>query len=838
MMLRQFYDKVILSYPKSILFLLLISVTALGYQAQYLEIDASAETLLLEDDKDLAFTRKVNKRYGTSDFLVLTYSPHEDLLADSTLNSLRKLSAELQALDRVESIDSILNVPLLESPPKPVKELIKNVPTLESPGIDKALAKKEFLNSPIYRDNLVSPDFKTTALLINLYDDPLYRELLQQRNSLRKKGKDEPLSVPEEIELEKVLQDFKNHRDKMRLVEHKNISQVRAIADKYRVDAKIFLGGASMVADDLITFISSDLQVFGSAVLVFLMLTLWVIFRQLRWIMLPLITCTFSVITTSGFLGLFGWEVTVISSNFISIQLIITMAITIHLIVRYRELAGLNPEMSQRQLILDSTIFMARPCTFAVLTTVVGFASLVLSGILPVMNFGWMMSAGIGVSLFLTFLIFPVLLMLMPKAMPNTSFESRFALTKIFADITERHGKSILYISVAALILSVVGASKLNVENSFIDYFKESTEIYQGMKLIDQQLGGTTPLDVVINLELSEDDVQPVAQENKDQVKLEDEEEFDSFEEEFEETASEAQYWFTTEKMERIEEIHEYLDGLQQTGKVLSLGTMLKIGKTLNSGKPLDDFMLALLYNELPEHFRKIIMDPYVSVENNEARFYVRIRDSEPDLRRNELLKQIQFDLKDKLDIPEEKGRLANLLVLYNNMLQSLFQSQILTLGVVIVAFLIMFIFLFRSVTIALIAIFPNVLSIGVVLGFMGWMGIPLDMMTITIAAISVGIAVDNTIHYIHRYRFEFAFDRDYLAAMHRSHESIGYAMYYTSITIIIGFSILVLSKFIPSIYFGLLTGLAMLIALVAALTLLPQLMIVLKPLGPEKKKV
>jgi hypothetical protein len=838
MMLRQFYDKVILSYPKSILFLLLISVTALGYQAQYLEIDASAETLLLEDDKDLAFTRKVNKRYGTSDFLVLTYSPHEDLLADSTLNSLRKLSAELLALDRVESIDSILNVPLLESPPKPVKELIKNVPTLESPGIDKALAKKEFLNSPIYRDNLVSPDFKTTALLINLYDDPLYRELLQQRNSLRKKEKDEPLSVPEEIELEKVLQDFKNHRDKMRLVEHKNISQVRAIADKYRVDAKIFLGGASMVADDLITFISSDLQVFGSAVLVFLMLTLWVIFRQLRWIMLPLITCTFSVITTSGFLGLFGWEVTVISSNFISIQLIITMAITIHLIVRYRELAGLNPEMSQRQLILDSTIFMARPCTFAVLTTVVGFASLVLSGILPVMNFGWMMSAGIGVSLFLTFLIFPVLLMLMPKAMPNTSFESRFALTKIFADITERHGKSILYISVAALILSVVGASKLNVENSFIDYFKESTEIYQGMKLIDQQLGGTTPLDVVINLELSEDDVQPVAQENKDQVKLEDEEEFDSFEEEFEETASEAQYWFTTEKMERIEEIHEYLDGLQQTGKVLSLGTMLKIGKTLNSGKPLDDFMLALLYNELPEHFRKIIMDPYVSVENNEARFYVRIRDSEPDLRRNELLKQIQFDLKDKLDIPEEKGRLANLLVLYNNMLQSLFQSQILTLGVVIVAFLIMFIFLFRSVTIALIAIFPNVLSIGVVLGFMGWMGIPLDMMTITIAAISVGIAVDNTIHYIHRYRFEFAFDRDYLAAMHRSHESIGYAMYYTSITIIIGFSILVLSKFIPSIYFGLLTGLAMLIALVAALTLLPQLMIVLKPLGPEKKEV
>ena len=837
MMLRKFYDKFILTYPKSILLLMLICIAALGYQARYLEIDASAETLLLEDDKDLAFTRKVNERYGSSDFLVLTYSPKGDLLADNTLNSLRKLSAELLALDRVESVDSILNVPLLESPPKPVSELIKNVPTLESPGIDKALAKKEFLNSPIYRDNLVSPDFKTTALLINLHDDPLYRELLQQRNSLRKKEKEQSLSSVEQLELEKVLRDFKNHRDKMRLIEHKNISKVRAIADNYRGDAKIFLGGASMVADDLITFIRSDLQVFGSAVFVFLMLTLWVIFRQLRWILLPLITCSFSVVTTSGFLGLFGWEVTVISSNFISIQLIITMAITIHLIVRYRELARLNPEMDQRQLILDSTIFMARPCTFAVLTTVVGFASLVLSGILPVMNFGWMMSAGIGVSLFLTFLIFPVLLMQMPKAMPNTSFESRFALTKIFADITERHGKSILFISVAAFIISIAGAARLNVENSFIDYFKESTEIYQGMKLIDQQLGGTTPLDLIVNLEQSEDEFQQTEQDSNAEVEVEDEEEFDAFEEEFEESAGEAQYWFTAEKMARIEKIHDYLNGLEQTGKVLSLGTMLKIGKTLNSGKPLDNFMLALLYNELPERFRKIIMDPYVSVENNEARFYVRIRDSEPNLRRNELLKQIQFDLKDKLDIPEGKWQLANLLVLYNNMLQSLFKSQILTLGVVIVAFLIMFIFLFRSITIALIAIFPNVLSIGVVLGFMGWMGIPLDMMTITIAAISVGIAVDNTIHYIHRFKHEFTIDRNYLAAMHRSHESIGYAMYYTSITIIIGFSILVLSKFIPSIYFGLLTGLAMLIALVAALTLLPQLLIVLKPLGPENQK-
>ena len=837
MMLRQFYDKIILTYPKTILLLLLLCIAALGYQARYLEIDASAETLLLEDDKDLAFTRKVNQRYGNQDFLVLTFTPKAELLADSTLNTLKELSNDLLVLDRVESVLTILNVPLLESPPKPVKELLEDVPTLSSPGIDKELARKEFLNSPIYSDNLVSPDFKTTALLVNLHDDPLYRELLQQRNHLRSKEKDGTISVIEQKELEEVLIKFKKHRDKMRIVENKNISKVRAIAKKYQSEAKIFLGGASMVADDLVTFIRSDLKVFGSAVLAFLVVTLWIIFRQLRWILLPVITCSFSVLTTSGFLGLFGWEVTVISSNFISIQLIITMAITIHLIVRYREMARLNPDIDQRQLILDSTMFMARPCTFAVLTTVVGFGSLVLSGILPVMNFGWMMSAGIGVSLFLTFLIFPVLLMQMPKIMPNTSFESRFALTKIFADITERHGRTILVISICALIISVIGATRLNVENSFIDYFQEDTEIYQGMKVIDQQLGGTTPLDLIVQLEKSDPETpQQQEAESTDVEELEDEEEFDSFEEEFEESAGEAQYWFTAEKMEQIEEIHDYLDGLDQTGKVLSLGTMLKVGKTLNSGEPLDNFLLALIYNELPEEFRKIVLDPYVSVEHNEARFYVRIRDSEPDLRRNELLTKIKQELPSKLGIPEEKGQLASLLVLYNNMLQSLFRSQILTLGAVILSFLIMFMFLFRSLTIALIAIFPNILSIGVVLGFMGWMGIPLDMMTITIAAISVGIAVDNTIHYIHRFRHEFKSDNNYLASMHRSHESIGYAMYYTSITIIIGFSILVFSKFIPSIYFGLLTGLAMLIALLAALTLLPQLLIIIKPFGAEKQ--
>ena len=831
-MLRSFYDKLILEHSKTILVLILLVVTFLGYEARKLEIDASSETLLLEDDKDLAYTRLINQRYYTPDYLVVTFTPKAGLLEDETLATIRNLSRDLEKLERVESVTSILNVPLLQSPPKPVKELLENVPTLESPGIDRELARQEFLNSPIYQDNLVSKDFKTTALLVNLHDDPLNRELREQRDELRRKEKTGTLSVEEQAQYGQLKADFKAHRDKMRAVESENVAQVRALLDQYRVDSELFLGGLTMIADDLVTFIKNDLQIFGLGVLVFLMITLTVIFRQLRWVLLPVLTCSFSVVATTGLLGMFGWEVTVISSNFISLQLIITMAITIHVIVRYRELARTNPDKSQRELVSDTVVFMAQPCLYAVLTTIAGFSSLILSGILPVINFGWMMSAGVLVSLLLTFLLFPVLQVQFDRLLPNLAFESRFALTEVFARFTERHGTTILWVSIAVAVVSVTGATRLMVENSFIDYFKESTEIYQGMKIIDQKLGGTTTLDVLLDFPENTEEAEPVAV--TDFEGDEDEEEFDSFEEEFEESAGEAQYWFTSDKTEAIQRLHNYLDGLPETGKVISLATLLEVGEVLNDGKPLDGFLLALIYNELPEEFRKLILSPYVSIEHNQARIAVRIRDSQPDLRRNELLKKIRRDLNGKLEFPEEQTHLANLLVLYNNMLQSLFNSQILTLGAVVAALFVMFLILFRSITISLIALFPNVLSIVVVLGFMGWAEIPLDLMTITIAAISMGIAVDNTIHYIYRFQHEFLHDHNYLATMHRAHSSIGYAMYYTSITVIIGFSILVMSNFIPSIYFGLLTGLAMLIALAAALTLLPQLMIFIKPLGPE----
>jgi predicted RND superfamily exporter protein len=823
-----FFDKVILRRPQLVICCILVVVAFLGYKAKDFRLDASAETLIIENDRDLHYSRLIDARYGVQDFLLLAYTPQDDLFADKVLADLERLQNELLQLERVSSVVSILNVPLLESPPVPVKELTENIQTLQSPTVDKKLARIEISKSPLYQNLLVSADLKTTALQIKFPVDEIYRVLLSRRNVLREKQTTGTLSAVETAEFKNVSKQLQKHRDRMKQNRHQDITAIRGIMDKYRQNAELFLGGLSMIADDLVSFIKRDLKVFGLGVLFFLIITLGIIFLKIRWVILPLLCCAFSAISMMGLLGLFGWEVTVISSNFISLQLIITMAITIHLIVRYRELHFINPETEQRKLVLDTVGSMLKPCLYAALTTIAGFGSLLLCDILPVITFGWMMIGGITVSLILTFLFFPAALMLLHKGTPPTGRSQRFALTSFLAEFTEARGGLILAISGIIMIASAIGISRLVVENSFIDYFKDTTEIYQGMRVIDQKLGGTTSMDVIVDL------VEPATSARTAALEADGDSDYklDAFDE-FDKTEDQDKYWFTSDKMAVVKKVHQYLESLPETGKVVSLATLLEIAEDLNDGKPLDNFKLALLYSELPEKFKKSL-SPFVSVEHNQVRLLVRVRDSDKSLQRNKLLQQIRREMTGKLGIKPEHFRLSGMLVLYNNMLQSLFQSQILTLGFVVLALMVMVLILFKSLKIALVAMFPNLLSVTVVLGIMGWISIPLDMMTITIAAISLGIAVDDTIHYIHRFKHEFNVDGNYINTMHRCHGSIGHAMYYTSVTIVIGFSVLVLSNFIPSIYFGLLTGLAMLIALIAALTLLPKLIVVFKPFGLE----
>ncbi len=823
------YDKLVLDHPVFVIICLAVVIGTLGYKARDFKIDASAETLLLENDADLQYTREINNRYGINDFLIIAYTPKTgDLLDENNLAHLGRLQAALSRLKGVVSVLTLLDVPLLESPPISYSEFSGSLPTLQSAATDKALARIELQESPFYRDLIVSPDMKTTALIVNLQIDEIYRDLIQQRNALQAQKAQRPLSAAENTQFEAVQAKLDRHLDLSRKTQHELIVSVRKIMNEYRTEADLFLGGISMIADDMISFIKSDLGLFGLGVFGLLVVMLGIFFKKIRWIVLPMLCCFLSVISMMGILATFGWEVTVISSNFISLQLIITLAIVVHLIVRYREFQIVRPDDDRRTMVLNTVRTKFIPCLYATLTTMAGFGSLLLCDIKPVVQFGWMMSAGILLSLFLTFILFPTGIVLLKKPEPPSRPGSRqFSLVTLLAEFTRNHGTLILVVTAVLSVLSVLGVSRLIVENSFIDYFKKSTEIYQGMAVIDQKLGGTTPLDVIVRFD-------PV---NLDDFEKGDElEEPDPFADEIEKEDPD-KYWFLDSRMKTIEKVHDYLDELPETGKVLSLGTLLKIGRRLNKGQPLDSIEMAVLYTKLPDEFKSLVLQPYLSIKNDEARFSIRIKDSLKGLKRDALLKQIRHDLINKIGLNPEKAKLAGTMVLYNNMLQSLFTSQIKTLGVVALALMVMFLVLFRSLKIALIALFPNLLSSGTVLGVMGWLNIPLDMMTITIAAISIGIAVDDTIHYIYRFKEEIKIDRDYLAAMHRCHGSIGHAMYYTSITIIIGFSILVFSNFWPTIYFGLFTGLAMLIAMVAALTLLPRLIIVFKPFKAQPVK-
>ena len=821
-----FYKNIIFKFSKTILLILVIITIILGNKATNLQIDASSDTLVLENDLDLKYYQTLNKRYESQDFLVIAFTPVDELLSKKTQKVIANLSDDLLKIKQIDSINSILNVPLLLSSKKSLSDILEGVPTLSDDLVDLSSVKKEFLSSPLYRENLVSANFKTTAILINLTDNKKLKLLREKKEQLKKKDANKNLSEDESVEYKSILKDIKKERDISRSARSDLISSVRSTIKQYSSHGEFYLGGIPMIANDVVDFVKSDLKIFGISILIFLIIALFIIFKQYLLVLLPIITCSFSVIITAGIFSIFSWEVTVISSNFISLQLILTMAITIHLIVRYRELVKKHLKLNQKDLILKTVSQMVLPCFFTVITTIAGFSSLILSDLLPVINFGWMMSVGVSISLLLTFILFPILLVRFDKLSPNFSFEKKFNLPKVFANLTKRYSQTILVISFSILIFSFYGISQLKVENSFIDYFKSNTEIHKGMKVIDQQLGGTTILDVTLDFKEKNDNKISNAPYKGD----EDFDDFDDLFSELEEENNDPKYWFTKDKMYKIEKLHDHLDNMDETGKVLSFATILKTGRLLNNGKDLDSVQLALLYEKLSPEYKKIILDPYISTEHNQARVTLRVKDSDPSLRRNDLIKKINETSYKAVDVNKDQLKLSNILILYNNMLQSLFKSQILTLGIVIIVLFSMFFILFRSFKISLIALFPNLLSIGSVLGLMGTLNISLDMMTITIAAISMGIAVDNTIHYIFRHRIEFNKTKSYDQAMSLAHMSIGYALYYTTLTIIVGFSILVFSNFIPSIYFGLLTSLAMLIALLATLTLVPKMLNLLKP--------
>jgi len=753
-MLNSFFNLLIKKPVWSLLVLLIVIGASLS-QIQNFSLDASSDSLSLEGDNNLKLYFETQKTFGSDESLIISYTSKESVLKPNQLVHLRSFRDKLLEINGVNSVISILDVSLFQSPPLSLMELASDVFTIDNGKADLSFVAQEFKTSPLYAENLVSADLKTTALLIPLISS------------------DSSIIINDEIL--KVM-----------------VSEVRSTMSQYSDEADLFLGGIPMIRNDVIAYITNDLIIFSLAVILVMSVILAIIFNRIRWVLIPIMISIIGALFMTGLISTIGWKVTVISSNFFSLLLVMTLSVTIHLVVRYREIAKNNPDTDNSELTRQTLEQMIRPCIYTTLTTIAAFISLTLSNIRPVIDFGLMMSIGVTIALVLSFIAFAVVMTLLPKPKIANQADQFIAVQKL-AVITEKFSKGILITLTLTVVISVIGLSKLTVENSFINYFKKSTEIYQGLNLIDQELGGTIPLEIVF------DDIANA-------------------------------YWADPGLREEIHEVHQYLDSIDSVGKVLSIDTFMQVLKASNEGKAPNGFLLVLGKNNMPEFAKSQVLKPHISDETNQIRVVARIKETTKELNRKELIEKINKQLVDKFNFNPDNFHFTGTFTLYNNLLQSLFNSQIKTIASVFVIIFIMFLFIFRSASIALIAVLPNTLPSLIILGMMGLANIPLDLMTITIAAIAIGIGIDNAIHYITRFQAEFIKDNDYLASMYRAHSSIGLAVFYTAITVSIGFLVLTLSSFIPSIYFGIFMAIAMLSAVVVNLTLLPKLLIIFKP--------
>lgn len=811
--INQLYKK-FLERPKLILVTLILILSFSIYNAKNFQLDASADSLLLENDPDLNYLRSVNERYSSEEFFVITYSPKKKINEES-LKELKKFVDEINNIKWVSKSISVLNAPLFESSDLPLIEKIKNIQYIVTPGIEINRALNELKNSPVYKKLIINEDATTFGIVVYIKDNKEYLSALKTNKNFLDKQQNNKLS-------EKDLKDFEAHNkilEKLKKEHNKNLElyniEIRSHISKYKNIADINLSGIPMIADDLISFVKKDITVFGSGVFIFIIITLWFIFRDIRWVVFPLLSCFLSIAIMVGMLGYLNWKVTVISSNFISLMLILTMEINIHYVERYKQLQAEFPKKKENYLAYLTTTKIFTPILYAVLTTALAFLSFIFCDIKPVIDFGWMMTLGLFISLFVSMILLPYLIIkFKPKATPiHESKDSKLA--EIFASIALNQKLLVLAFSTIILILSIYGMTRLKVENSFINYFDKKTEIYQGMKLIDEKLGGTTPLEIILKFKDSD------SKNNKND---------DDFFQGSDSNEYKDSYWFTNFRVNNIVNVHQYLETLPEIGKVLSFYSVLQLGEKINDNKKLGPLEMAILYSKLPEDIKRSIVTPYVSIDNNEARISLRIIDSNPNLNRKELLIKIQKDLEEKLKLNKDEFKITGILVIFNNLLQSLFDSQIKTLGITFAGIFILLLILFKSLSWSIVAAIPNFTAALFILGSLGLFNIPLDMMTITIASITVGIAIDNSIHYIYRFREEFKINKNYKKTIEICHKSVGKAIVNASLTIVFGFSILIFSNFIPSIYFGIFTGLAMLTAMTLVLTLMPQLIAIIKP--------
>ena len=795
-----------LSHPVAMLILAALLGLLAAYFSTRFTFDASAETLVVEGDPDFAAYEEITQTFSGDDFVLITFSPREGtLLSEASIAHMGELQDRVAAVPGVLSVFSLLDVPLLRSPPVPLTELAQELKTLRSPDVDRGLAIAELEESPLFRELLISSDGTAGAMRANIAPDPRLKRITNRRSELRSK---ETLQGDERRELVRLESEYTDARKDYLEARARMIAEIRDIQAEYSAHGRVHIGGVPMIAADMIAFVKNDLLIFGGSVVLLIMLVLYVAFREVRWVLLPVATAGMTLLYTTGLLGFIQKPATVISSNFVSLLLIMTISLTIHLIVRYRELRAMQDGPRGHELVTHTMISKFAPCLYTALTTIAAFGSLTVSNIVPVEDFGWMMCLGVALAFLTAFTLFPAVLRLLEDSADKAPQKSEAAFVRGLGTVARNRPVMVVCVSLAIALLAVIGTTRLSLDNRFIDYFQQDTEIYRGMVYVDQNLGGTVPIEVVLSFKPWE------------QVEIEDDffaDESDPFPE---------RYWFSRDKLDRLETLHKALEARPEVGKVVSMSSLDELARQFTDGQPLSDLEIVGVLGAVPQTIRTELIDPYASPASGQMRLSGRVIESGPYFDRDALVAEVRSFAEQELGFHPDEITVSGMVVLFNGMLQELFASQRDTLAYVVLATFAMFLVLLRSLKFALLGLVPNLLSAAAVIGFMGLAKISLDMMTTTIAAISVGIGVDFAIHYLHRYRIELKERQDAKASVAVCHASIGRALYLTGITIIIGFSVLVFSNFVPTIMFGLLVSVAMALALVANLSLLPSLLV------------
>ena len=783
-----------------------------GMQMEHFRFDASSDSLIARGDPEFEFFEEVSERFSQTPALVVTYRPRaSQLFSRQGVEKLDGLVTALSDVAGVANVQSLLDAPLLKSPPVPLAQLADGYRTLRSPDVDFSLAREELLKSPVFSELLINTDGQVSALVLTLDQSQTLHDAEMRVIALS----NDPWTQGRP--LEEARDELIVAKERARQSTAAVIAEIREIRQRYSNDAEIYLGGVPLVAADMVTFIRNDMLVFGGAVLALIAIALFLFFRQLRWVLIPLGTSLVTVWLTMGAVAALGQPVTAVSSNFVALLIITTVSFTVHLISAYREISGKEGNIASCDLAFQTMGDKLAPCIYTALTTMVAFGSLLASDIVPIRTFGWMMCLGIVVSLLVTYSFFASILVLLPAPEMAGKHANTPWLTEALGQIATKHSMAVVGLGCLLAVVAAYGASDLSLGNKLLSYFRGNTEIRRGLEVIDRELGGTVPIDVILQFEAFKQEEGDASFTDPFGDLFSDGDVLDSYPERF---------WFTPEKLRLVEQLQTYMESQDAIGKTLSVSNFEQVARSFNDGTPLSYVGLTGVLGAIPPDVRKSFIDPLASPAAGQLRISARLRETGGEYELSDLITGIENFAVNELGFQPQDVRVTGIGVLFNNMLQLFFNSQFSTLGFVLVATLLMFTLLLRSWRLAVIGLLPNVLAATTVLAFMHFLSIPLDIMTITIAAIVIGIGVDDAIHYLHRFRQQLRSRCSVEQAVLTSHRTTGQALYFTSFTVIAGFSVLLLSRFVPTAYFGGLAALAMLLALAANLLLLPALLI------------